>query len=103
MIEAHRLSVDLLGRCDVRDRETFEGAESHRQCHEKQRSEVCGLRRSDAGYLRKDGSGIKSWDHFADLLYIRHKVGLTHVDTVDKVVNELNGKYRCSVDPGKKA
>ena len=106
LIEAYRLSVDLLGRCDVRDRDDFEGVLSHIVNAMK----PSGLRFEDfagqtsvLGYLRKDGSGFKSWDHFADLLYVRHKVGLTDVDTVDKVANELNGKYRCSVDPGKKA
>lgn len=45
------------------------------------------------GYLAKNGCGIKSWQHLADLLLIRHKSGLTDVDTVDKVAREIGGKH----------
>ena len=40
-------------------------------------------------FLVKDGGGIRSWHHFANLLYIRHKLGLTSADSVNKVANEL--------------
>ena len=80
LVEAYRLSVDLLGRCDSRDRELYEGGLSHIVNAMK----ASGLRFVDyvgptsvLGYLVKDGCGIKSWHHFANLLYIRHKIGFT--------------------------
>ena len=80
LVEAYRLSVDLLGRCDSRDRELYEGGLSHIVNAMK----ASGLRFVDyvgptsvLGYLVKDGCGIKSWQHFANLLYIRHKIGFT--------------------------
>lgn len=106
LITAYHLSVDLLGRSDMQYRRRFEGGLAYIVNAMK----YSGLRFEDyagptqvLGYLVKDGSGIKSWHHFADLLYLRHKVGLTDVDTVDKVANELCGKDRLFVDPGKKA
>ena len=106
LITAYHLSVGLLGRSDMQYRRRFEGGLAYIVNAMKN----SGLRFEDyagptqvLGYLVKDGSGIKSWHHFADLLYIRHKVGLTDVDTIDKVANELRGKYRFFVDPGKEA
>ena len=106
LITAYHLSVDLLGRSDMEHRRRFEGALAYIVNAMKN----SGLRFEDyagptqvLGYLVKDGSGIKSWHHFADLLYLRHKVGLTDVDTVDKVANELTRKCRFFVDLGKKA
>ena len=95
LVEAYRLSVDLLGCCDVRDREDFEGVLG-RIVNAMKNS---GLRFEDftgqtsvLGYLVKGGSRIKSWHHFANLLYIRHKLGLTDTDTVNKVAGEIGGK-----------
>ena len=106
LISAYHLSVDLLGRSDTEHRKRFEGGLAHIVIAMKN----SGLRFEDyagptqvLGYLVKDGSGIKSWHHFADLLYLRHKVGLTDADTVDKVTNELIRKCRFFVDMGKKA
>ena len=97
LISAYHMSVDLLGRSDIEHRKRFEGGLAHIVNAMKN----SGLRFEDhadpaqvMGYLVKDGSGIKSWHHFADLLYIRHKVGLTDADTVDKLANGLSGKYR---------
>ena len=106
LISAYRLSVDLLGRSDTENRMHFEGGLAYIVNAMKN----SGLRFEDyvgqtrvLGYLVKDGTGIKSWHHFADLLYIRHKLGLTDVDTIDKVANEINGKHRFFLDLGKKA
>ena len=94
LISAYRLSVDVLGRCDSRDRVRFEGGLA-RIVNAMKKS---GLRFDDyaeqtkvLGYLVKDGHGIKSWDHFANLLYIRHKLGLTDAGSVDKVAEQVNG------------
>ena len=94
LISAYRLSVDVLGRCDSRDRVRFEGGLA-RIVNAMKKS---GLRFDDyagptkvLGYLVKDGHGIKSWDHFANLLYIRHKLGLTDAGSVDKVAEQING------------
>ena len=106
LISAYHLSVDLLGRSDIEHRKRFEGGLAHIVNAMK----ISGLRFEDyagptqvLGYLVRDGSGIKSWHHFADLLYLRHKVGLTDADTVDKVTNGLIRKCRFFVDLGKKA
>ena len=94
LISAYRLSVDLLGRCDSRDRVRFEGGLARIVNAMK----MSGLRFDDyagqtkvLGYLVEDGHGIKSWDHFANLLYIRHKLGLTDAGSVDKVAEQING------------
>ena len=94
LISAYRLSVDVLGRCDSRDRVRFEGGLARIVNAMKKSS----LRFDDyaeqtkvLGYLVKDGQGIKSWDHFANLLYIRHKLGLTDAGSVDKVAEQVNG------------
>ena len=94
LISAYRLSVDLLGRCDSRDRVRFEGGLA-RIVNAMKKS---GLRFDDyaeqtkvLGYLVKDGHGIRSWDHFANLLYIRHKLGLTDAGSVDKVAEQIHG------------
>ena len=96
LIEAYRLSVDLLGRCDVRDREGFEGVLSHIVNSMK----ISGLRFEDfagqtsvLGYLVKEGSRIKSWHHFANLLYVRHKLRLTSVDSINKTADEMGVKH----------
>ena len=54
-------------------------------------------------FLVKEGCTIGSWSHFADLLFIRHKLGLTEVGTVHKVANELRGPRRVFFDLGKMA
>ena len=106
LIKAYRLSVDLLGRCSVQDREGFEGG-LVRIVNAMKNS---GLRFEDyvgqtsvLGYLVKDGCGIKSWQHFADLLYIRHKMGLTGADAVCKVADEIGGKHHFFIGLDKKA
>ena len=106
LISAFRLSVDLLGRCDSQDRCRFEGVLA-RTVNIMKNS---GLRFEDfveqtlvLGYLVKDGCGIKSWHHFVDLLYVRHKLGLTDVNTVDKLASEISGKHQFFLDLGKKS
>ena len=54
-------------------------------------------------YLVKDGGSLKSWHHFADVLHIRHKSGLTNADTINKVAREIGGKYRFFLELGKKS
>ena len=80
LISAYRLSVSLLGRCNVCDRGRFQGGLSHIVTAMK----TSGLEFKDfagetavLGYLVKDGCGIKNWGHFAVLLHVRHKLGLT--------------------------
>ena len=101
LIEAYRLSVDLLGRCDVRDRDDFEGVLSHIVNAMK----PSGLRFEDftgqtsvLGYLVKEGAHIKSWYHLANLLYARHKLGLTSVDSVNKTADEMGVKNRYFIE-----
>ena len=87
LIEAYRLSVDLLGRCDVRDREELEGVLSYivnAMKHSGLRFEDFARQTSVLGYLVKEGSRIKSWHHFANLLYVRHKLCLTSADLPNK-------------------
>ena len=104
LISAYRLSVDLLGRCDSQDRLRFEGG----LVHIVNTMRNSGMRFEDyvgvtsvLGYLVRDGCGIKSWQHFSDLLYIRHKMSLTSVDSVNKLADEVGGKYRLYLGAGK--
>ena len=106
LVSAYRLSVDLLGRCHIHDRACFEGGLAHIVNAMKN----SGLRFVDfagqtqaLGYLVRDGCGIKSWHHFVDLLHIRHKLGLTDVNTVDKVAGEIARKHQFFLALGKKA
>ena len=96
LIAAYRLSVDLLGRCDVLDRKDFEGVLLY-IVNEMKRS---GLRFEDfagqtsvLGYLVKEGRRIKNWYHFANLLHVRHKGGLTSVDSVNKTADKMGVKH----------
>ena len=96
LIEAYRLSVDLLGRCDVRDREDFEGVLNHIVNAMKNsglRFEDFARQTSVLGYLVKEGSRIKSWHHLANLLYVRHKLRLTSADSVNKTADEMGVKH----------
>ena len=98
LISAYRLCVDLLGRCDDRDREVYEGGLVHivnAMKHSGLRFEDHAGPASVLGYLVKDGCGIKSWQHFSILLYIRHKMRLTSVDSVNKLADEVARKHRC--------
>ena len=106
LISAYLLSVDLLGHCDVQDREAYEGSLVHIVNAMKQ----SGLRFEDyagptsvLGYLLKDGCSIKSWHHFSDLLYIRHKMRLTSVDSVNKLADEVGVNHRLYIGIGKRA
>ena len=106
LIEAYRLFVDLLGRCSIEDRGCFEGGLVRIVNAMKNN----GLRFEDyvgqtsvLGYLVKDGRGIKSWHHFANLLYIRHKMGLTGADAVNKVADEIADKHPFFIGLDKKA
>ena len=95
LISAYRLSVDLLGRCSIQDRGGFEGGLVRIVNAMKNngfRFEDYVGQTSVLGYLVKDGCGIKSWRHFADLLYIRHKMGLSGADAVNKVADEIGGR-----------
>ena len=101
LIEAYRLSVDLLGRCAVRDREDFEGVLSHIVNTMKNsglRFEDFAGQTSVLSYLVKEGRRIKSWHHFANLLYVRHKLGLTGADSVNKTADEMAVKHGRSVE-----
>ena len=106
LVAAYRLSVALLGRCHIQDRSRFEGGLA-RIVNAMKKS---GLKFTDyveqtsvLGFLVKEGCTIGSWSHFADLLYIRHKVGLTEVGTVDKVANKMRGNPQTFFDMGKMA
>ena len=106
LIEAYRLSVDLLGRCSIEDRGCFEGGLVRIVNAMKNN----GLRFEDyvgqtsvLGYLVKDGRGIRSWHHFANLLYIRHKMGLAGADAVNKVADEIADKHLFFIGLDKKA
>ena len=96
LICAYRISVDLLGRCDIQDRMRFQGV----LIRIVNTMKNIGLRFEDyvgqtsvLDFLVKDGCSIKSWQHFANLLYIRHKMGLTSADSVNKVADEIGRKY----------
>ena len=106
LISAYRLSVDLLGRCDSRDRLRFEGGLAHivnaMRNNGMRFEDYAGLT-SVLSYLVRDGCGIKSWQHFADLLYIRHKMRLTSVDSVNKLAAEVSGNRRLYIGIGKKS
>ena len=96
LIEAYRLSVVLLGCCDVRDREDFEGVLSRIVNAMKKsglRFEDFAAQTSVLGYLIKEGRHIKSWHHFANLLFIRHKLRLSSVDSVNKMADEMGVKH----------
>ena len=98
LVEAYQLSVNLLGHCDVRDREDFEGGLSHIVNAMKNsglRFEDFAGQTSVLGYLVKEGRRIKSWYHFANLLYVRHKLRLTSADSVNKMTDEMAMKHGC--------
>ena len=105
LISAYRLSVDLLGRCSIQNRGFFEGGLVRIVNAMKKngfRFEDYVGQTSVLGYLVKDGCGIKSWQHFANLLYIRHKMGLTRTDAVNKVADEVGGKQHFFIGLDKK-
>ena len=105
LISAYRLSVDLLGRCSIQNRGYFEGGLVRIVNAMKKngfRFEDYVGQTSVLGYLVKDGCGIKSWQHFANLLYIRHKMGLTRTDAVNKVADEVGGKQHFFIGLDKK-
>ena len=104
LVAAYQLSVALLGRCHIQDRHLFEGGLSH-IVNAMKRS---GLKFTDyveqtsvLSFLVKEGCTIGSWSHFSDLLYIRHKLGLTDVGTVHKVANKMRGQRHIFFDLGK--
>ena len=106
LVEAYQLSVALLGRCHIQDRDRFEGGLSHIVNNMKQ----SGLSFADfvgqtsvLGFLVKEGCAIKSWSHFANLLHIRHKLGLTDAGVVHEVASELSRKNEPFIDLGKMA
>ena len=96
LVSAFKVSADLLRRCDIEDRGRFEGALLRIVNAIKKsdlRFESFVEQTSVLGYLVKDGCRIKSWHHLADLLYIRHKVSLTSVDSVNKMADKIGGKH----------
>ena len=106
LVAAYQLSVALLGRCHIQDRSRFEGGLAHIVNAMKK----SGLKFTDyveqtsvLSFLVKEGCTIGSWSHFADLLFIRHKLGLTEVGTVDKVASKMRGNPRTFFDMGKMA
>ena len=106
LVEAYQLSVALLGRCHIQDRNHFEGGLSHIVNNMKK----SGLNFADfvgqtsvLGFLVKEGCAIKSWSHFANLLHIRHKLGLTDAGVVHEVASELSRKNEPFIDLGKMA
>ena len=106
LISAYQLSVDLLGRCNPQDRARYEGGLAHIVNAMKN----SGLRFEDyveptlvLDYLVKEGCGIKSWRHFSILLHTRHKLHLTDVDIVHKVVSEIDMRHQLYLELGKKS
>ena len=104
LVEAYQLSVNLLGHCDVRDREDFEGGLSHIVNAMKNsglRFEDFAGKTSVLGYLVQEGRRIKNWRHFASLLYVRHKLRLTSVSSVNKMADEMSAKHRHFIEKDK--
>ena len=106
LVEAYRLSVALLGRCHIKDRYHFEGGLSHIVNTMKK----SGLSFADfvgqtsvLGFMVREGCAIKSWSHFANLLHIRHKLGLTDVNIVHEMASEMSRKNELFLDLGKMA
>lgn len=76
----------------VQDSDCFEGALGHIVNAMK----FSGLKfqhfvaqTSVLSFLVKQGSSIKSWQHFSDLLHLRHKAGLTDAGILDTVVRAV--------------
>ena len=106
LISAYRLFVDLLGRCSIKNRRCFEGGLVHIVNAMKNsglRFEDYARQTSVLGYLVKDGSGIRSWHHFSNLLYIRHKMDLTDADAVNKLADEIGDNPHFFIGADKKA
>ena len=106
LISAYRLTVDLLGRCSIKNRRCFEGGLVHIVNAMKNsglRFEDYARQTSVLGYLVKDGSGIRSWHHFSNLLYIRHKMDLTDADAVNKLADEIGYNPHFFIGADKKA
>ena len=106
LISAYRLTVDLLGRCSIKNRRCVEGGLVHIVNAMKNsglRFEDYARQTSVLGYLVKDGSGIRSWHHFSNLLYIRHKMDLTDADAVSKLADEIGYNPHFFIGADKKA
>ena len=106
LISAYRLTVDLLGRCSIKNRRCFEGGLVHIVNAMKNsglRFEDYARQTSVLGYLVKDGCGIRSWHHFSNLLYIRHKMDLTDADAVNKLADEIGDNPHFFIGADKKA
>lgn len=92
LIEAYRLAVDVLGRCEPADRNRFEGALGYIVNAMKfsgLKFEHFVAQTSVLSFLVKEGRCIKSWQHFSNLLYFRHKAGLTDAGTLETVVRAV--------------
>ncbi len=106
LVAAYQLAVTVLGRCHIQDRNQLGGILAHIVNAMKK----SGLKFTDyveqtsvLGFLVKEGCSIGSWSHFADLLYIRQKLGLTEAGTVNKVANKMRGNSHTFFDLGKMA
>ena len=88
LVQAYCLAVDVLGRCQPNDRVRFEGALSHIVNAMKfsgLKFEHFASKASVLSFLVTEGSCIKSWYHFSNLLYIRHKAGISDASALKKV------------------
>lgn len=89
LVQAYCLAVDVLGRCQPNDRVRFEGALSHIVNAMKfsgLKFEHFASKASVLSFLVTEGSGIKSWYHFSNLLHFRHKAGITDASALKKVI-----------------
>ena len=89
LIQAYRLSVDVLGRCEVKDRDRFEGGLGYIVNAMKfsgLKFERFASKASVLSFLVTEGGCIKSWYHFSNLLHFRHKAGITDAGTLAKVI-----------------
>lgn len=92
LIEAYRLAVDLLGRCEPADRNRFEGVLGYIVNAMKfsgLKFEHFVAQTSVLSFLVTEGSCIKSWQHFSNLLHFRHKAGLTDPGTLSTVIRAV--------------
>ena len=89
LVQAYCLAVDVLRRCQPNERDRFEGALGHIVNAMKfsgLKFEHFASKASVLSFLVPEGSCIKSWYHFSNLLHFRHKGGITDARTLNKVV-----------------
>lgn len=89
LVQAYCLAVDVLGRCQPNNRDRFEGALGHIVNAMKfsgLKFEHFASKTSVLRFLVTEGSCIKSWYHFSNLLHFRHKAGITDARALNKVI-----------------